>query len=743
LLAIDKLLPFTSSQVFAVQPSQEGGPLTPNDFNVRPTQNPGAKRHVPVRAPGSPLYVEDGGRNIRELAFNFVDNRYKSPDMFKLADHLVEFESIKAIDFQRRPNPFLWAWREDGRAFAFAYNREEEVTGWARFETGENTDSDGFVQSLCIIPRVVTKHDWVWLAVDREINGTIETYIEHLDAQVDQCREWREAMTDSAIFTTADENFVISGLDHLEGKVVWIIGDGMLFNAIEYPNGDVLSTATVQNGQVQVSPQIAGITRYEVGLPYESDALTLEPIIPNELGGPLMARGWEVAGARVRRTMGLRLNEYRIPFRKPEDPMDAPTPLKKGKVNISVKECDSQGRIRIRQDLPFPCEVLNIMGRVAIGDEPLTDIFPEETPKFFVDCQEVIPPPPSCPADTVPTGPQSLDLVHCYQYNTGIPPGTLGGNSAGQVNYFRGLGDQREFVATVGNASGFGINYPPASNQWQLLHMLGDTITAVTPVSAGIYSFSFAPQAAQGGTSGHSDEMSYVLFVLGSITPLAFGTDGAAMAYFSYANNTLTWLKYPFGASVYPGWAKKGTRFWAAPFSSSVSIGYIARWDMLSGLVQTMETLTSRGMGNDPGWLRSYAASDNHLYVLFNDGTTDSKIFQLNLDTLAVTNSWTLSALGNTAWGMDVAGNDLLYIVADGWSFNYFIPSTGSLVHIDDVAPACNGIPSSSNPAGQPSFHYAAGHFALTHGGHAFGFVDTAIIGPLLCPGTNVVIGSV
>jgi hypothetical protein len=318
LAAINKLNPMTAGQIFTVTASSEGGPLTPNDFNVAPTGSEGAKRHVPIRALNNIIYLQVGGRSLRELSFNFVDNKYKTPDLLRVASHICEFNSIKLIDYQGRPDSIIWALREDGRLFLFVYERNEDVVGWARFETGANDDTDGVVQSICVIPRKSTGHDWVWLAVNREINGVLETYVEYLDPEVDQCREWREAMTDSAVFTTATD-FVISGLDHLEGETVWVIGDGMLFNATQDKDGNVASTAVVTGGEITVDPQISGVQLYEVGLHYESEALTLEPVIPNELGGPLMARGWEVAAARFRRTAALKINQEKIPLRLPSE----------------------------------------------------------------------------------------------------------------------------------------------------------------------------------------------------------------------------------------------------------------------------------------------------------------------------------------------------------------------------------------------------------------------------------------
>lgn len=72
--------------------------------------------------------------------------------------------------------------------------------------------------------------------------------------------------------------------------------------------------------------------------------------------------------------------------------MDKAIRLKKGKMGINVKQCDSKGRVRMIVDVPFPCEVLNILGRVAIGEEPKDGIFRDFVPQFFEDCHEVVTP---------------------------------------------------------------------------------------------------------------------------------------------------------------------------------------------------------------------------------------------------------------------------------------------------------------------------------------------------------------
>jgi len=498
----------TANGVYQAQASTEGGPLTPNDFNEKPISNLGTANIAPLRVEGTLLYVQESGRSLIEQAFNFIDNKFDSPDLLLRADHLTEFHTLTATAYQQKPDSIMVATRNDGLLLQMVYRRKEDVVGWAPIVT------EGTILDVAVIPRPETGHDWVWIVVEREIGGQTLTYIEYFEGfNGDLCREWRAAQTDSAMFTTptivddlvmaaddflvAGEDFImladgdaigIIGLGHLEGKEVWPIGDGMLFNK-----------ALVTNGQITLSPQIGGIASFEVGIPYVSDGLTLEPVIPNEKGGPLMARGWEVAGARVRRTMGLSLNGERIPFRQATDSMDEQIPLKRGKVNVVVQKCDGEGRISFVQDLPFPAEILNIMGRVSIGDEPIPFLIPEEPLPF--DCVEpVVEPPPEPPACTDLTARgQSQALLTteiAFDVANTYPPLTSIHNSWAHIS-------NGELYELVGIATCGGGNMYYTNTCVQIGHWTNDVATAfeILPVFLELPTY-----AAENTRLGTSDE---------------------------------------------------------------------------------------------------------------------------------------------------------------------------------------------------------------------------------------------
>lgn len=117
------------------------------------------------------LYVERGGQKVREFVYNFERDKFVAPDMTVLAEHITG-DGIVDIAYQSRPDSVLWCVREDGDIISMAYNREQEVVGWAHHIT------DGDAESVAVIPG--TDEDEVWFIVNRTINGSSVRYVEYM-----------------------------------------------------------------------------------------------------------------------------------------------------------------------------------------------------------------------------------------------------------------------------------------------------------------------------------------------------------------------------------------------------------------------------------------------------------------------------------------------------------------------------------------------------------------------------------
>ena len=355
--AVRSLQVGTGGSAYEVTASTPGKALSPSDFTVLPISSRGSANIPPIRIGGQLIHVQFGQKKIRELVFDFVTDKFKSPSLLTLAEHLTEDNFLMDAAFQQEPDSIIWLVRNDGMLLALTYQEDENVIAWSTHPT------TGAVTSVACIPRPTTGKDWLWASIERDINGVTETFIEHMEPDADLNREWHSLQTDCAVVAVPNTSLVVTGADHLEGATVKVVGDGMLF-----------SDAVVTGGQFTLEPAIT-VGQVEYGLAYESEGLTCEPLIPPEQGGMFMCRRWKALGMRVRRAgPGLTLNvddsaNVGLPILRPDHPMDAAIPLQEGKLCTEQTNYNPFCRVSFKQTLPFPAEVMNIVGDLEIGTE--------------------------------------------------------------------------------------------------------------------------------------------------------------------------------------------------------------------------------------------------------------------------------------------------------------------------------------------------------------------------------------
>ncbi len=151
-----------------------------------------------VMAGDAILYLERGGRKIREFVYQFERDKFVSPDMTVLAEHITG-DGIVEMAYQSRPDATLWCVREDGDFPSLTYNRSQEVVGWAHNVT------DGDIESVAVIPG--PDEDKIWFVVNRTIESETKRYIERM-----QPRDWGTSQSDCF--------FVDSGLSWDGGATV-------------------------------------------------------------------------------------------------------------------------------------------------------------------------------------------------------------------------------------------------------------------------------------------------------------------------------------------------------------------------------------------------------------------------------------------------------------------------------------------------------------------------------------------
>ena len=154
----------------------------------------------------------------------------------------------------------------------------------------------------------------------------------------------------------------LSGLSHLEGQTVGILGDGAV-----HPD------KTVSSGAVSLDRYVL---KAHVGLNYNSTLTTLR-VDAGSAQGTSQGKIKRINELTVRlfRSVGLKVgrdssNLDIVPFRSSADEMDAPIDLFTGDKEIELNgNYDTDGQVTIRQDQPLPMTVLAVYATLSTFDQ--------------------------------------------------------------------------------------------------------------------------------------------------------------------------------------------------------------------------------------------------------------------------------------------------------------------------------------------------------------------------------------
>tara|TARA_R110001599_G_scaffold171353_1_gene362437 strand:+ start:447929 stop:450352 length:2424 start_codon:yes stop_codon:yes gene_type:complete len=169
LLPLDKLSILTSGSEWVVSAGQDGI-LAPDTVAVKPQSYRGCSRVPPLIIGNTAIYVQEKGKTIREMAYEFASDSYTGADLTQLASHLFSDYSINEWCYQQVPFQVVWSVRSDGALLGVTYLKEQQVVGWHRHDT------DGKFESVASISE--GNEDAVYAVVKRTINGVSKRYYE-------------------------------------------------------------------------------------------------------------------------------------------------------------------------------------------------------------------------------------------------------------------------------------------------------------------------------------------------------------------------------------------------------------------------------------------------------------------------------------------------------------------------------------------------------------------------------------
>jgi hypothetical protein len=351
--AMQDLAVMTESGELSIRSGVEK-PLTPTNIRVRPDSTHGSAAVRPLSVSGETIFVQRSGRKVRSHGYRYDVDRYSSPDITALAEHLLK-PGVVWMSYQQEPDPIIWAGMADGSLLSCTVDRDQQpiVMGWARHET------QGQFEAGAVIPS--GDMDVLWVIVRRSIGGVEKRYLEYFDVAAcpfhpDVATEPDYGlMVDCAAVIDNNPGFVSVTAAHLASADVEIVGDG-----------SKLPAATVSGGGNLSLPR--AVKRCIVGLSYDTEITLLPPELPPGAGSinsrpsrtaRLTMRFVDTIGARVSNAAG---GAALVPFQRLGSELLDQAPLPKtGVYSQVILGWDVDDETSITQAEPMPLHILSVI----------------------------------------------------------------------------------------------------------------------------------------------------------------------------------------------------------------------------------------------------------------------------------------------------------------------------------------------------------------------------------------------
>lgn len=369
-----RLMIGTRGGEFVVQ--SDGPILLPTDIDVKQQTSTGSAFIAPVQVDNAVLFVQRDKRKIREFAFNFEADGFRSPDLTILSEHITQ-GMVSQLVFAASPHSLVLALREDGRVAVLTYKREQDVVGWCRWTIGGTFSSDiAVVESLAVIPgnngsgqvQDSSERDEIWMVVKRTIDGNTVRYIEVMEGDFegpnrnDYTSEtsYETALlaampdmyyADTVITYDSSATDTVSNLGHLEGEMAKVLADG-----------GVHPDASISSGTITLDYDASVV---QVGLGYYHDMEPLKLDFGNPAGSAIgKDKRIRKVDLVLHETGALKIGSLRDDLkeeslREVADLMDTAVPLFTGEFEAEIEgDYIPDPRIIFRGDDPTPFTLL-------------------------------------------------------------------------------------------------------------------------------------------------------------------------------------------------------------------------------------------------------------------------------------------------------------------------------------------------------------------------------------------------
>lgn len=359
-----QLLIGTISGEYAMQSSSANEAVTPKNVKISRETKYGSANVEPVRIGPAVLFVQrygdpsNYGRKIREMAYDFQLDGFQSVDITIWAEHITG-TGISCLAHQAEPDNVVWCPRIDGYIAAVTYQRDQEIVAWHRHFLGGHSDAGDttppIIENIITVPGTVGEE--VWMVVNRYIDGGTKRYIEYMATITRDTAKEDMKYLDSMITYSGSSTSVITGLWHLKGETVSVLGNGSKMGDFVVDSAGKITLPTP-------------VTKAQIGLKYKSAVWTNDLEAGAQQGSAqgqrkkittVVARLYRSLGGVMGSDPTSKLDE--IQYRTTGDVLGDSPPLFTGDKTLKMpSKWDTVGTVYIETDGPYP---LNILGLVT------------------------------------------------------------------------------------------------------------------------------------------------------------------------------------------------------------------------------------------------------------------------------------------------------------------------------------------------------------------------------------------
>ena len=314
--------------------------FSPGDVQIELHSTNGSTNVQPAAFGAGVFFASDGGSKVRMMRYNDDDGGWVAPDL-TIMNPGICLPRIKRMVRLRNPHQMCMIVTERGEMAIF--HAEQEIMGWSRYKL-----SGAQIVDVCVV-QDEDGFDVPFFLVQRRVEGVLKTYIEAIP-QFNNTSAWDYTQS-TTVFNFQAPTDTLTGLDHLEGKVVQV-----------YDRNRYLGPYTVTAGEVTLDDQAGGTTTVleaKVGLAHNCTIKTLPP----ETQDPGAAIRYTRFGVRILASTIPIVNGERAASRKPVSVLNASQVFELlADVEVSKAGWDPYQIITIEETVPMRVEVLGIYG---------------------------------------------------------------------------------------------------------------------------------------------------------------------------------------------------------------------------------------------------------------------------------------------------------------------------------------------------------------------------------------------